>query len=187
MSDWKRRLFAGEAVVIDEPDFAEEQEACMELLYDINSTRPGEKQKRQELFKRFFGAVGKDLYIELPVHANWGRNVYWGDNCYANFNLTLVDDVDIRIGSHCLFAPNVVIATASHPLEPNLRRKFALSAKPVTIGDNVWIGSGAVVCPGVTIGENCVIGAGAVVVSDIPPNTLAVGVPARAIKEIPQD
>lgn len=128
--------------------------------------------------------VGDDCYIEPPLHANWGSNTHLGNSVYANFNLTLVDDTDIFIGDECMIGPNVVIATAGHPIEPELRRKAAQFNIPVHIGRNVWIGAGAVILPGVHIGDNSVIGAGSVVTKDIPENSVAYGNPCRVVREI---
>ncbi|MDR3292628.1 MAG: sugar O-acetyltransferase, partial [Clostridiales bacterium] len=110
--------------------------------------------------------------------------VHFGDGVYANFNLTLVDDADIFVGNHVLFGPNVTVCAATHPLDPELRLRAASYNKPVTIGDNVWVGMGSLVLPGVTIGENSVIGAGSIVTKDIPPNVLAYGSPCRVIREL---
>ena len=137
------------------------------------------------MLKEMFAEVGEDCYIEPPLHANMaGAYVHFGKNVYANFNLTLVDDGEIYIGSHCMIGPNVTIATAGHPVEPELRRKGIQFNMPVRIGENVWIGAGAVVVPGVTIGDNSVIGAGSVVTRDIPANVVAVGNPCRILREI---
>ena len=182
--DWREKVNGGGIYFYTDEGFAAEQQACMELLYDYNHTRPGEIEKREELLQQFFGGMGKGLYIEPPLHANWGRNTFWGDDCYANFNLTLVDDAEIHIGSHVLLAPNVVIATAGHPIHPELRRQTAQFSLPVHIGDNVWIGAGAVILPGVHIGENSVVGAGSVVTKDIPANAVAVGNPCRVVRYI---
>ena len=181
---WREKLNNGEIYYCDETGFAEEQLVCLEKLYDINQTRPSETKKRAALLQDFFGGVGENLYLELPLRANWGRNTYWGNNCYANFNLTLVDDGDIFIGDNVLIAPNVVISTAGHPVDPDLRRKTAQFSKTVRIGNNVWIGANASIMPGVTIGDNSVIGAGSVVTRDIPANVVAVGVPCRVLREI---
>ena len=144
----------------------------------------GEKAKRRELLSRFFGSVGENLYIEPPLHASFGKNTHWGNNCYANFNLTLVDDGEIRFGDHVMLAPNVVITATGHPVHPELRKKTAQFSIPVRIGNNVWIGAGAIILPGVTIGDNTVIGAGSVVTHDIPADCVAVGSPCRVIREI---
>lgn len=184
----KERMESGKIYFCNDEELMREQLECLELLYDFNQTRPGETEKRSALLKRFFAEAGENLYIEPPLHANWGRNTHIGKNVYANFNLTLVDDTDIYIGDSVMFGPNVVVATAGHPVEPGLRRKVAQYNIPVHIGDNVWIGAGAVILPGVHIGENSVIGGGSVVTKDIPANVVAVGNPCRVLREIsPRD
>ncbi|ORT48597.1 galactoside O-acetyltransferase [Vibrio sp. qd031] len=161
-----------------------EQTKCLELLYDFNHTRPSEYNKRQQMMKTLFADVGKGCYIEPPLQANWGRYTHLGNNVYANFNLTLVDDTHIYIGDHVMIGPNVTIATAGHPIEPSLRRRVAQFNIPVHIKANVWIGANSVVLPGVTIGENSVIGAGSVVTKDIPANVVAVGSPCKVVRPI---
>lgn len=161
------------------------QLALLELLYDFNATRPSELDKRGELLKKMFGSIGEGCYIEPPLRANWaGKHVYMGDFCYANFNLTLVDDGNIYIGDRTLIGPNVTIATAGHPVLPELREKGLQFNRDVHIGRNVWIGSGVTIVPGVTIGDNCVIGAGSIVTRNIPDNSVAYGNPCRVIREI---
>ena len=127
----EERIRSGKLYFCTAPGFAEEQERCLELLYDYNATRPGEKAKRRELLSRFFGSVGENLYIEPPLHASFGKNTHWGNNCYANFNLTLVDDGEIRFGDHVMLAPNVVITATGHPVHPELRKKTAQFSIPV--------------------------------------------------------
>lgn len=162
-----------------------EQNMRLEVVYDFNATRPTEGEKRQELMKKMLGSVGEGCYIEPPFRANWGgKNVHFGNHVYANFNLTCVDDADIFVGDHVMFAPNVVISTTNHTINRELRKKQYQYVRPVHIGANVWIGSGAVILPGVTIGENTVIGAGSVVTKDIPANVVAVGNPCRVLREI---
>ncbi len=162
-----------------------EQSLCLELLYDFNSTRPSETEKRATLLKKMFGKIGEGCYIEPPFRANWaGKNVFMGDKVYANFNLTLVDDGNIFIGDKVMFGPNVTVATANHPILPSLRERAYQYNKDVRIGDNVWIGAGAVIVPGVSIGDNTVIGAGSAVTKDIPANVVAVGNPCRVLREI---
>ncbi len=169
----------------NDKDIMEEQTACLELLYDFNATRPSELEKRESLLRRMFAQIGKDCYIEPPLHANWGgRHVFLGDGVYANFNLTLVDDAPIYIGDRVLFGPNVTLATANHPILPELRAQAWQYNREIRIGNNVWIGAGAVVVPGVTIGDETVIGAGSVVTKDIPPYVVAVGNPCRVLREI---
>lgn len=169
-------------------EMASRQEAALEILYDFNQTRPSEKEKRQKLLQKLLAEVGEGCYIEPPLHANWGCYTHLGHHVYANFNLTLVDDTHIWIGDSVMIGPNVTIATAAHPILPALRKKAAQYNLPVRIGDNVWIGAGAIILPGVTIGENSVIGAGSVVTKDIPANVVAVGNPCRVLRPIgPED
>ncbi|MGL5692788.1 MAG: sugar O-acetyltransferase [Peptostreptococcaceae bacterium] len=162
-----------------------EQLKCLELLYDFNQTRPLEQEKRSELLKEMFAEIGEDCYIEPPLRANWGgKNVHFGNGVYANFNLTLVDDGEIFVGNNVMFAPNVTVSTGTHPIHTELRRKQAQYNLPIHIGDNVWIGTGAVILPGIKIGENSVIGAGSIVTKDIPANVVAIGNPCKVLREI---
>lgn len=163
----------------------EEQFQCLDKLYDFNMTRPTELEKRETLLKEMFAEIGKNCYIEPPFHANWGgKHVHFGDSVYANFGLTCVDDTHIYVGSYTMFGPNVVLATAGHPLMPELRKHGIQYNMPVHIGKNCWFGAGVIVVPGVTIGDNVVIGAGSVVTKDIPSNVIAVGNPCRVLREI---
>ena len=163
----------------------EEQQGYLDCLYDFNHSRPTESEKRDELLKTLFAEIGEGCYIEPPLHANWGgHHVHFGKNIYVNFNLTLVDDTHIYVGDYTMFGPNVVIATAGHPLLPELREKGYQYNAPVHIGRNCWIGAGAIIVPGITIGDNVVIGAGSIVTKDIPSNVLAVGNPCKILREI---
>ena len=163
----------------------EVQLRCLEKLYDFNATRPLEQEKRAALLKEMFAEIGKDCYVEPPLHANWGgHHVHFGNKVYANFNLTLVDDTHIYVGDCTKFGPNVTIATAGHPILPQLRQKQYQYNFPVHIGKNCWIGAGAVILPGITIGDNTVIGAGSVVTKDIPSGVVAVGNPCRVLREV---
>ena len=166
-------------------DIVEEQTACLDRLYDFNHTRPTEMDKRQALMKEMFAEIGENCYIEPPFHANGGgKHVHFGKNVYANFGLTMVDDTHIYVGDYTLFAPNVVVATAGHPIDPELRARGLQYNAAVHIGKNCWIGAGALIMPGVTIGDNTVIGAGSVVTRDIPSGVVAVGNPCRVMREI---
>ena len=159
--------------------------SCLEKLYDFNATRPSEQEKRRQLLCEMFAELGEGCYIEPPLHANWGgRHVHFGRNVYANFSLTLVDDTHIYVGDNTLIGPNVTIATAGHPVDPELRAIPTQFNMPVHIGKNCWIGAGAVILPGVSIGDNTVIGAGSIVTKDIPSNVVAVGNPCRVLREI---
>lgn len=163
----------------------EEQMVCLDRLYDFNQTRPSEMDKRNAIMKEMMGDVGKNCYIEPPFHANWGgKHVHFGDGVYANFGLTCVDDTHIYVGSHTLFGPNVVLATAGHPMLPELRKHGIQYNMPIHIGENCWLGAGVIVVPGVTIGDNVVIGASSVVTKDIPSNSVAMGTPCRVVRQI---
>ncbi len=154
-------------------------------LREFNALSQTDYAGKEKYMKEVFAECGENCYIELPFYANWGgRHVHFGSNIYANFGLTLVDDGEIFVGDRVLFGPHVTVATANHPVNPEIRSKSYQYNKDVHIGRNVWIGANTVIVPGVTIGENCVIGAGSVVTKDIPPNTVAVGNPCRVLREI---
>ena len=166
-------------------EFLKEQLSYVDKVNDYNLTRTNELDKRQELLKEMFLSIGENCYIEPPLHANFGcKHVSLGNNVYANFNLTLVDDTYITIGDNTMIGPNVTLATAGHPILPSLRMKGYQFNVPITIGKNVWIGAGVIVLPGVNIGDNSVIGAGSVVTKDIPENVVAYGNPCKIIRMI---
>ena len=166
-------------------ELVREQAIFLEKLYDFNQTRPSESARREELLSEMFAEIGEGCYIEPPLRANWGgRHVKFGKGVYANFNLTLVDDTEITVGEYTMFGPNVTLATAGHPILPELREKGYQYNAPVHIGRNCWLGAVVIVLPGVCIGENTVVGAGSVVTKDLPANVIAVGTPARVVREI---
>lgn len=166
-------------------DIMKEQLQCLDKLYDFNMTRPTQLDQREEMLKTMFAEIGESCYIEPPLHANWGgKHVHFGKNVYANFGLTLVDDTHIYVGDGTMIGPNCVIATAGHPILPELREKQYQFNIPVHIGKNCWLGAGVLVMPGVTIGDNSVIGAGSIVTKDIPENVIAVGNPCKVLREI---
>ena len=181
----KEKLHTEELYLPDGEEIMSEQLACLERLYDFNATRPLELKKRTALLKEMFAEIGEGCYIEPPLHANWaGKHVHFGKNVYANFNLTLVDDTHIYVGDGTMLAPNVVLATAGHPILPELRAKAYQYNSPIHIGKNCWLGAGVIVLPGVSIGDNTVVGAGSVVTHDLPANVVAVGNPCRVMREI---
>ena len=149
MSSMKERMHTGEIYIPDDEEIMSEQLKRLNKLYDFNMTRPTELDKREEMLKDMFAEIGDDCYIEPPFHANWGgKHCHFGKNVYANFNLTLVDDTHIFVGDYTMFGPNVTVATAGHPILPELREKVYQYNFPVTIGRNCWIGAGAVIVPG---------------------------------------
>lgn len=183
MSVWES-MQSGELYLPSDEALLKEQRRLLDILYEFNATRPSELEKRTQLLRRLFAEIGEDCYIEPPLHANWGAHTHFGRNVYANFGLTLVDDGDIYVGDNVMFGPHVTLATAGHPVLPELREKGMQFNQPIRIGRNVWIGSGAIVLPGVTIGDGTVVGAGSVVTKDLPENVVAVGNPCRILREI---
>lgn len=161
------------------------QTGFVKYMKEYNTLGLGDEKRIEELMPLMFAEVGPNTYVQPPFYANWGgAHVHFGEWVYANFNLTLVDDGHIYIGDHTMIGPNVTIATAGHPILPELREKEMQYNVDVKIGRNVWIGAGAIIVPGVTIGDNTVIGAGSVVTKDIPANVVAVGNPCRVMREI---
>lgn len=181
----KEKMHSCKLYVATDEDIMREQTACLELQYDYNMTRPSDSKKREKLLKQMFAEIGEGCYVEPPLHANWGgHHVHFGKNVYANFNLTMVDDTHIYVGDYTKFGPNVVLATAGHPILPALREKGTQYNASIHIGKCCWLGAGVVVLPGVTIGDNTVVGAGSIVTKDLPANVIAVGNPCRVIREI---
>ena len=181
----KDKMHTGELYLPGNDEILKRQTKCLDWLYDFNMTRPTEFEKRQKLMKEMFAEIGDCCYIEPPFHANFGgAHCHWGDHIYANFNLTMVDDTHIYVGDYTMFGPNVTIATAGHPILPELREKAYQYNAPVHIGKNCWLGAGVIVLPGITIGDNVVIGAGSIVTKDLPPNVVAVGNPCRILRKI---
>lgn len=181
----KEKMHTGELYLPDDPEITKEQIKRLDMLYDFNQTRPTEMQKRTAMLQKMFADIGENCYIEPPLHSNFGgAHVHFGKNIYANFNLTLVDDTHIYVGDCTMFGPNVTIATAGHPILPELREQFYQYNFPVHIGKNCWIGAGVIIVPGITIGDNVVIGAGSIVTKNIPSNVIAFGNPCNIIREV---
>lgn len=169
---------ADEEILKDQMDFQDK-------LWAFNKLMPSQINEKRAYMQEVFAECGENCYIELPFRANWGgHHVHFGNGVYANFNLTVVDDGHIYVGDKVMFGPNVTIATANHPIDPKLRELGLQYNKDVHIGENTWIGAGAVIVPGVHIGKNVVIGAGSVVTKDIPDNVVAVGNPCRILREV---
>lgn len=181
----REKLHTGQLYLPNDDSIMKEQLQRLDRLYDYNATRPLEQEKREALLKEMFAEIGEDCYVEPPLHSNFGGgHVHLGKNVYANFNLTLVDDTHIYVGDYTMLGPNVVIATAGHPILPELREQAYQYNMPVHIGKNCWLSAGVIVLPGVSIGDNTVVGAGSVVTKDLPANVVAVGNPCRVLREI---
>lgn len=181
----KERMLKGMIYNPGDKEIMDEQFPYLDLLGEFNALPSSAVKEREELMKKMFASCGENCYIQPPFYANWsGHNIHMGNNVYANFNLTVVDDGDVYIGDSVMFGPNVTIATAGHPIEVSLRKKALQYNMPVHIGNNTWIGAGVIILPGVTIGDNSVIGAGSVVTKDVPANVIAVGNPCKVMREI---
>ena len=183
--DIREKLHSGELYLPGDPGLVEEQTRYLDRLYEFNRTRPLEQEKRSAMMKEMFAEVGENCYIESPFYANWGgKHIHFGRFVYVNFGCTFVDDTHIYVGDYTQFGPHVVLATAGHPILPELRKKGYQYNAPIRIGRNCWLGANVSVMPGVTIGDNVVIGAGSVVTKDIPSNVIAVGNPCRILREV---
>ena len=161
-----------------------ERQICKDLCHEYNSIRPSETARREELLIKLLGKTGGSFLIEQPFYCDYGYNIEIGENFYANVNCVILDGAKVTFGDNVFIAPNCGFYTAGHPLDVEQRNRGLEYARPITVGNNVWIGAQVSVLPGVTIGDNCVIGAGSVVNRDIPSGSLAVGNPCRVIRKI---
>lgn len=183
--DVHEKMHSGALYLPGDAELSKEQLKCLDRLYEFNQTRPTQQELRQKMLKEMFAEIGEGCYLEPPFHSNFGgKHCHFGSHVYGNFGLTLVDDTHIYVGDYTMFGPHVTVATAAHPILPELREKEYQYNMPVHIGRCCWIGAGAVILPGVTIGDNTVIGAGSIVTKDIPANVVAVGNPCRVMREI---
>ena len=183
--DPKTCMHTGQLYLPGDESLQREQLKCLDRLHEFNQISPSNLERKTALLREMFAEIGEDCYIETPFHANWGgRHVHFGKGVYANYGLTLVDDTHIYVGDYTMFGPHVTVATAGHPILPELREKGYQYNAPVRIGRRCWIGAGALIMPGVTIGDDTVIGAGSVVTKDIPAGVVAVGNPCRVLREV---
>jgi maltose O-acetyltransferase len=183
-AEMKARMLSGELYRSIGEDIADHQARAADLLERYNATRHSEAAVRSTLLDELLGAVGEEVVVRPPFYCDYGSHITIGARTFVNFGCVMLDVAPIRIGTACQIATGVHIVTATHPVDPEPRRLGWESAEPITIGDNVWLGSAAVVCPGVTIGDDTVVGAGAVVTRDLPAGVVALGVPARVAREI---
>ena len=180
----KERMLAGLPYKAWLDGLSEERMENKRKIYDYNLTRPDDVEKQDEIIRSILGKAGKNVHIEAPFHCDYGKNITVGDNFFANYNCTILDVGNVVIGDNVMFAPNVSIYTAGHPIHPDSRNSGYEYGIAITIGDNVWVGGNVVITPGVKIGNNVVIGAGSVVTKDLPDNVIAVGNPCRVLREI---
>ena len=186
MGSMKERMLSGELYRVD-AELAAEAARAMELTERYNATGHDETELRERILRELLGELGEGVVIRPTFRCDYGKNISIGAGTFINFDCVLLDVAPIRIGANCQLATRVQLLTPTHPIDPQPRRTGWEAAEPITIGDNVWLGGGAIVCPGVTIGENTVVGAGAVVTRDLPPNVVAVGTPARVQREIGEE
>jgi maltose O-acetyltransferase len=180
----RERMLAGDSYLPDDPELQELNRRAARLTEQYNRSSIDEPEERRRILDELLASVGDKVEIRPPLSCDYGSNIRIGARTFVNFNLVALDVARITIGEDVQIGPNVQLLTPTHPVEPELRRTKIEGAKPITIGANVWLGGGVIVCPGVTIGENTVVGAGAVVTRDLPANVVAVGNPARVIRSL---
>lgn len=179
----KAKMLAGELYDALDPELSQERQRCRDLLKRLNDSREDEPEERRRILNDLFG-YPNDAWVQPPFFCDYGYNISVGSKVFFNFNCVVLDVMRVEIGSNFLFGPAVQIYTATHPLSAAERRTGLESARPVTIGSDVWVGGGAIICPGVTIGDRTVIGAGSVVTRSIPPDVFAAGNPCRVIRPL---
>jgi len=180
----RERMLAGDLYIADDPEIGEQSAAALDLMAAYNATSVRQGPLRRQLLERLLGAVGEGTEIRPPLYVDYGTHIRIGARCFANFGLVALDVAAITIGDDVQIGPNVQLLTPTHPVEPRPRREKWEAAQPITIGDNVWLGGGAIVLPGVTIGDNTVVGAGSVVTRDLPADVVAVGNPAQVVRTL---
>ena len=179
----KEKMLSGLPYLAGDETLIKERRQAKRLLRQLNVTEYLVTKTAKSIIKELIPNAGKNFYVEPPFHCDYGYNIHSGENVYFNVNCVVLDCAKVTIGKHVLFGPGVQIYTATHPLDAE-ERKTLESAKPITIGDNCWIGGGAIILPGISIGDNCVIGAGSIVTKNIPNDSMAVGNPAKVIKKL---
>lgn len=180
----REKMLANEPYLATDPELERMRRKAQGLLDIFNLSLVDEDEKRRRILRALFGSVGQIFEVRLPFHCDYGCHIFAKENLYINFDCVILDCNEVRMGSNVMLAPKVQIYTAYHPLDPQIRRSGLEMAAPITIGDDVWIGGGAIICPGITIGNNTTIGAGSIVTKDIPANVIAVGNPCRVIKDL---
>ncbi|WP_049971062.1 maltose acetyltransferase domain-containing protein [Haladaptatus cibarius] len=180
----KEKMLRGDLYEPSDPALVAERKQARKLTRRYNRTAETDDEKRQSLLRELFGSTGDDLQVEPPFRCDYGYNVHVGDGFFANFDCVILDVCRVEIGENCLLGPAVHIYTATHPIDAQTRSDGLEYGKPVTIGDNVWIGGRAIINPGVAVGDNVVISSGTVVTDDVPDDVVVGGTPAKVIKEL---
>jgi maltose O-acetyltransferase len=177
-------MLAGDLYIADDPELARDYQRAMALMERFNASSAADPGLRRRLLEDLLGDFGEGSEIRPPLYCDYGYQIHIGARTFANFGLVALDVARITIGDDVQFGPNVQLLTPTHPTDAKLRRSKWEAAKPIAIGDNAWLGGGAIVLAGVGIGENAIVGAGAVVTRDVPPNSLVVGNPARVVRSL---
>ncbi len=183
MQSEREKMLGGELYDPLDPDLVRARDRARDLCQALNATREADQEERRRIVRELFGAGGESVWMQPPFYCDYGSNILLGERVFFNFNCVVLDVCRVTIGDYTLFGPAVQIYTATHPLNAELRRSQEY-ARPIEIGSDVWIGGGAILCPGVKIGSRSVIGAGSVVTRDIPEGVLAAGNPCRVIREV---
>ena len=187
MRSEKEKMLSGDLYIAHDDELRVDFKRAKKLVREFNHTTEDQRDKRNEIIKKLFKKSGKGVYLEPPFYTDYGCNTEVGDNFYANYETIILDIAEVKIGNNILFGPRVGLYTAGHPIDAVIRNEAFEYGKPITIGDDVWIGGNVVINPGVTIGSNVVIGSGAVVTKDIPDGVIAVGNPCRVLRKINEE
>ncbi|PSS44755.1 maltose acetyltransferase [Arthrobacter woluwensis] len=180
----RERMLAGDFYIADDPESARLAQRAVKLAHEYHLASVEDESAARPILVELLGSLGEGAFIKAPLFVDYGEHLHIGARTFINYNLTALDVAPIVIGEDCQIGPNVQLLTPIHPLEPQPRKDRLEAARPITLGDNVWLGGGVIICPGVSIGDNSVVGAGAVVTKDLPANVLAVGNPARIIRTL---
>ena len=187
MKSEKEKMLSGELYDATDKELSAERFRARVLMKALNDTGEDQKEERDRILKELIPEAGKQLWLQPPFYCDYGYNITTGEKVFFNYNCVVLDVMRVTIGNRTLFGPNVQIYTATHPMDYRERAAGLEYARPVVIGDDVWVGGGAVICPGVTVGDRTVIGAGSVVTRDLPPDVFAAGNPCRVIRRLAQD
>lgn len=184
MASEKEKMLAGALYDASDPQLVAERQRARDLCRELNLSRQQDGQQRQRILRNLFGRIGEGVWIEPPFFCDYGNNIRVGDKVFINFNCTILDPASVIIGNRVQFGPSVQVYTATHPLDAVARSAGPELAEAIEIGDDVWIGGGAILCPGVQIGARSVIGAGSVVTRSIPVDVFAAGNPCRIVRRL---
>ncbi|MFC5408550.1 sugar O-acetyltransferase [Larkinella bovis] len=187
MKTEKEKMLAGELYDALDPQLTQERIRTRLLIKELNDSREDQPENRMRILQALMPRAGAGLWLQPPFYCDYGSHIVTGENVFFNFNCVVLDVTTVTIGRRTLFGPNVQLYTATHPTDWKVRASGLESAKPIVIGEDVWVGGSAIICPGVSIGDRTIIGAGSVVTRDIPPDVFAAGNPCRVIRSLTPD